>query len=484
MKKSTRKKLFWATFFIFSCVSVILVFYAQGYRYDLQTNSFQKTGGIFLKISPPNSSVVLNDKKSYKASSLALPLLNASSLFINNLLPKSYSLDISKDHYRPLHIELKVDEQKVTAFNHIILIKDDLPLENIASGVKNALADSLSKKIAYFSYDQNKTNMTSVNKTLSATLSLIIFDLENNSSVPINLAPNLPKNILIFNITPTAWSQNGKNLLFNIDSDSKKYWFVYQENKEFVLDITTGLQSFETKNLQNFNFDSGGNNLYFQYKNSVYKLALLENSISTKIISGIKTFILGGDYLYTIDSKNQLTQSDFDGKNQTIINKLTVDLKNPKLIVNSKKSIPDILDKEYNFYVWQENTKSFKAVAPFAQNIFTSFDESLYAITSSKYTYIYSNKDLDEQPFWKVGFLWAIKNLEDVAPQNLIWFYDNYHLIFQSQNNLFVSSIDERGGKQIENILENGAVDKIFSPEKSSNIYILIKNQIFKINLI
>ena len=154
------------------------------------------------------------------------------------------------------------------------------------------------------------------------------------------------------------------------------------------------------------------------------------------------------------------------------------------MIVNSKKSIPDILDKEYNFYVWQENTKSFKAVAPFAQNIFTSFDESLYAITSSKYTYIYSNKDLDEQPFWKVGFLWAIKNLEDVAPQNLIWFYDNYHLIFQSQNNLFVSSIDERGGKQIENILENGAVDKIFSPEKSSNIYILIKNQIFKINLI
>lgn len=452
--------------------------YAQGYRYDFQTNSFQKTGGIFLKISPPSSSVVLNGKKSYVASSLALPLLNASSLFINNLLPKSYGLDISKENYRSLHLELEVDEQKVTAFNHIILVKDDLSLKNIVQDVKNPLADNLSKKIAYFS----------PNKTPSATSSLMIFDLENGSGAPVNLAPALPKNVLIFNIMPTLWSQNGKDLLFNVDSASKKYWFVYQENKDSVLDITTGLQNFETKNLQNFNFDASGNNFYFQYKNSIFKLALSKNSVSVKIMPDIKAFVLSGDYLYFLNSKNQLAQSDHDGKNQTVLGAINSDLKNPKLIINSQKSFPDILDKGYNFYIWQKDKKSFEGIAPLAQNVFPSFDGSLYAITSKEYTYIYTNKDLDEQPFWKEEFLWAIKNLEGVAPQNLVWFYDNYHLIYPSQNNLFLSSIDERGGKQIENILENappaGGVEKIFSPEKSSNVYILIKNQIFKINLI
>ncbi len=474
MKKSNRKKLFWVAFFVFLCVSVVIVLYAQGYRYDFQTNSFQKTGGIFLKISPPSSSVLLNGKKSYIASSLTLPLLNTSSLFINNLLSKSYSIDISKENHRSLHLELKVDEQKVTAFNHIILVKNDLSLESATQNVKNPLVDNLSKKIAYFS----------INKTSSATSSLIIFDLENGSSAPINLAPSLPKNVLIFNITPTLWSQNGKNLLFSVDSSSKKYWFVYQENNSSVLDITTGLQNFETKSLQNFNFDSSGNNLYFQYKNSVFKLALSKNSASVKIMPDIRAFALSGDYLYFLNSKNQLTQNDHDGKNQTVLSAINSDLKNPRLIINSQKSFPDILDKGYNFYVWQKDKKSFEGIAPLVQNVFPSFDGSLYAITSKEYTYIYTNKDLDEQPFWKEGFLWTIKNLEGVAPQNLIWFYDNYHLIYQSQNNLLLSSVDERGGKQIENILENTAVEKIFSPEKSSDIYILIKNQILKVNLI
>ncbi|MEK7119998.1 MAG: hypothetical protein AAB824_00440, partial [Patescibacteria group bacterium] len=252
--------------------------------------------------------------------------------------------------------------------------------------------------------------------------------------------------------------------------------------------ITTGLQNFETKNLQNFNFDDSVNNLYFQYKNSIFKLASSKNSASVKIMPGIKAFVSSGNYLYFLNSKNQLTQSDLDGKNQTVLSAINFDLKNPKLIINSQKSFPDILDKGYNFYVWQKDKKSFEGIAPLAQNVFPSFDGSLYAITSNEYTYIYTNKDLDEQPFWKDGFLWAIKNLEGIAPKNLIWFYDNYHLIYQSQDNLFLSSIDERGGKQIENILENappaGGVEKIFSPEKSSDIYILIKNQIFKINLI
>jgi hypothetical protein len=482
MKKSTRKKLFWATFFVFLCISVIIVLYAQGYRYDFQTNSFQKTGGIFLKISPPNSLVILNGKKSYIASSLTLPLLSASSLFINNLLSKNYSLDISKENYRPLHLELKVDEQKVTAFNHIVLIKKELLLENAIQNVKNLLTDSLSKKIAYFSPQLENVSAK------SATSSLIIFDLENGSNVPIDLAPNLPKNVLIFNITPTAWSQNGKNLLFSVDSSLKKYWLVYQEIKGYVLDITTGLQNFETKNLQNFNFDASGDNLYFQYKNNIFELALSKNSSPVKIISDIKTFALNNDYLYFLNSKNQLIQGDFNSKNQILFSEISFKLKNPKLIINSQKTFPDILDEGYNFYVWQKDKKSFEGIVPSAQNVFSSFDGSLYAITSNEYTYIYANKDLDEQPFWKEGFLWAIKNLNGIAPQNLIWFYDNYHLISQSQNNLYLSSVDERGGKQLENILENtppaGGVEKIFSPEKSSDIYILIKNQIFKINLI
>lgn len=105
------------TFVIFFfLISPVIILYSAGWRIDLKTLSVQKTGGIFLKTKMKD--VVLSiDGKSHKAKSRFL-----SGLFINNLLPRSYRLEVSKDGYHSWVKNLEVKPSLVTETKNIVLV--------------------------------------------------------------------------------------------------------------------------------------------------------------------------------------------------------------------------------------------------------------------------------------------------------------------------------------------------------------------------
>jgi len=107
-------------FFIFVCffiaASVIVVFFAQGYRIDFKSLTFVKTGGIFVETSINDAKIYVDDK--YIESTNGI--LNHNTL-IEGLTPKAYNVFIYKENYYPWNKVVEVKSGTVVGLNNVIL---------------------------------------------------------------------------------------------------------------------------------------------------------------------------------------------------------------------------------------------------------------------------------------------------------------------------------------------------------------------------
>ena len=116
MNKRTRTILFSICVFLFALTAPSVVFYSQGYRFDFASKKIVQTGGLYFKVAPRSAQVSLNDKIKDTTS------LFTSSSLVENLLPKTYIVEISKDGYYPWQKTLEVKERQVTEAKNITLI--------------------------------------------------------------------------------------------------------------------------------------------------------------------------------------------------------------------------------------------------------------------------------------------------------------------------------------------------------------------------
>ena len=126
-------------FFIFVCffiaASVIVVFFAQGYRIDFKSLTFVKTGGIFVETSINDAKIYVDDK--YIESTNGI--LNHNTL-IEGLTPKAYNVFIYKENYYPWNKVVEVKSGTVVGLNNVILFPlipekskiIDLPVQTIS----------------------------------------------------------------------------------------------------------------------------------------------------------------------------------------------------------------------------------------------------------------------------------------------------------------------------------------------------------------
>ncbi len=109
--------LFYAFCIAFLILGTVTVLYAQGWRFDVNTWSIKKVGGIFIKIYPRDASILLD----------GIPVQNASWLlqsgtFINNLFPKTYALTLRKEGFHPWTRRIAVTPSLVTEVSNAVLV--------------------------------------------------------------------------------------------------------------------------------------------------------------------------------------------------------------------------------------------------------------------------------------------------------------------------------------------------------------------------
>ena len=165
-------------FFIFVCffiaASVIVVFFAQGYRIDFKSLTFVKTGGIFVETSINDAKIYVDDK--YIESTNGI--LNHNTL-IEGLTPKAYNVFIYKENYYPWNKVVEVKSGTVVGLNNVILFPlipekskiIDLPVQTISEFFveKNTVKIKNNKTKTATVYNLNDGKLLSKEKFIMAT---------------------------------------------------------------------------------------------------------------------------------------------------------------------------------------------------------------------------------------------------------------------------------------------------------------------------
>ncbi|MBI2626160.1 MAG: hypothetical protein HYW69_01030 [Candidatus Nealsonbacteria bacterium] len=115
MTKRSRTILFIISVLLFLSATPSVIFYSQGYRVDFETKKIVKTGGLSFRVLPGKAQVYLNGQLEKSTSMLT------NSVFIENLLPKTYEIEIKKEGYHPWKKNLEVKEAMVAEAENITL---------------------------------------------------------------------------------------------------------------------------------------------------------------------------------------------------------------------------------------------------------------------------------------------------------------------------------------------------------------------------
>ena len=115
MTKKFKRTLFITAFLFFLVSAPTLIFYSQGYRFDFANKKIVKTGGLFLKVSPPGVNIYIDHNLSNKTNFFF------DSAFIDGLTPKKYQITIKKDGYYNWTKTLSVKEKQVSEAKNILL---------------------------------------------------------------------------------------------------------------------------------------------------------------------------------------------------------------------------------------------------------------------------------------------------------------------------------------------------------------------------
>lgn len=116
MHQKNRKILLFSILIAFLIAGAYLIISTQGLVFDLASFSFTKTGAIFIKFTPSDAEVFINNKKIEKT-----PGIINRGIFLKNFTPDTYSLSIRKNGFIDWEKQLTVEPGLVSAISTIKL---------------------------------------------------------------------------------------------------------------------------------------------------------------------------------------------------------------------------------------------------------------------------------------------------------------------------------------------------------------------------
>ncbi len=126
MKRKTRRILFYISVAVFLILSLIIVLYALGYRYDFIKNRFLKTGSFAIK-TDINADFYINEIFAGSSSFLSRDFSKS------RLLPRTYDIRAQADNYRPWEKLVPVEAGAFTDFPRVVLVPEKFKEEIVAT---------------------------------------------------------------------------------------------------------------------------------------------------------------------------------------------------------------------------------------------------------------------------------------------------------------------------------------------------------------
>lgn len=124
MTLSTRRLIYLLAILLFIICAPALVLYTAGYRYDMNKHKLLLTGSLFIKSTPTDAMVYINDELAGTKTPLR----------INHLTPNRYDIRIEKDGYTTWKKSLEILPKETTFAEHITLWPQSPKSTQILSG--------------------------------------------------------------------------------------------------------------------------------------------------------------------------------------------------------------------------------------------------------------------------------------------------------------------------------------------------------------
>lgn len=111
-----RKTAFWLFTLLFFVLTPVILFYSLGYKFNIKSKKFIKTGTISIRTHPDNAQVFLNNKKLEKSTPCILA----------ELFPGTYTIALEKDNFYLYKTFVEVKPSFATELNIVLMpqIKD------------------------------------------------------------------------------------------------------------------------------------------------------------------------------------------------------------------------------------------------------------------------------------------------------------------------------------------------------------------------
>jgi hypothetical protein len=307
---------------VFFVVGTYLITVSLGLTVDWKNIRIVKTGSIFLKFSPTDAGVFVNDKVGNVKNGIL-----TSGVLINELAPQNYNIKLKKDGFVTWEKNLSVESGSVTAATNIVLWPDNLEKKSVASTTSAvALSDGGllvqdEKKGVFF----DKTKLKGDGIFLSGKNSDLVVLKENGDY----FLTNVRDAVSAMNINELFQSLKRRQLKIPGTSPIKNIFLhPFSPNKIMIL-TNTSLYSLDSKKLElerlitvtSTNAVAFSNNEVFLTDGKgdlhITNLILNNSSYFPLNIEGISSLIStgGGDKIFISTQKGELLVYDRSAKN-------------------------------------------------------------------------------------------------------------------------------------------------------------------------
>ena len=139
MKRRTRRILFWLAVVVFCVSTVVIVRYAQGYKYDFTAHRFVLTGAVAVTANTDASLFVADQP----VGTLSLLSHRGGE---DRLLPGNYSVRLERTGFAPWRKEAVIQEGLLTDFPRVLLLSsDEAALPDLRVEASRSLAGAFTK---------------------------------------------------------------------------------------------------------------------------------------------------------------------------------------------------------------------------------------------------------------------------------------------------------------------------------------------------
>ena len=468
MTKKTRTVLFSICVFLFLVSASAVVFYSQGYRFDFEKKKITKTGAFYFKVLPRSAQIYLNGQLKKETDFIF------GSALIENLLPKTYNIQIKKEGYFTWEKTLEIKEKQVTEAKSIVLIPESLGFALLGKEVKDFFFSPDAKKIIL---EEIRENGWQIN----------LYDLKNNVKSYLigekDIAKGEESRVDFLSL---KFSPDSKRILLKVG--------LREEERYFILDLEKTPPDLISLNflgadIEDISFNPQVPQKIFFTKpsgkgikeNEILQTDLFEanwqsKEISQTILSNLIAYEASGGNIFFISGEGVLFRTDFSGKRQEQISPLPFPIKkevNLQLLVN----FPKILLKENdNLYFLNQDLESFKNLSGPVYNSSFSPDFKKIVYFNNYEIWVLFLEEKFDQPQKKVGEEIFLTRFSEKIGE--VFWLTSHYLIFNTGSKIKIAEIDDRDKINIVDLVEFPD-PKIFWNQNNKKLYILSEKNLY-----